>query len=342
MKKGILNTIQTWLAAHWEKLLHAAGWFLVFLTMSEIWFSQNLLKVKIIHSYSIIASVFVFYVNILWLIPAFLKKKRWATYLMALITIVAAMLSAGILIHLGVQGEDSDDLGLLLGLMILGVLFALVYIFTRDWVLNLGYIEKLKSEKLEVELAFLKSQVDPHFLFNTLNTLYALALEEKAGKTADAIAKLGTLMRYNLHDSQVEFVSLGKEMDFIEKYITLQQLRVPERCRIEWVMAPETESWMDKKIAPMLLIPFVENAFKHGVSLTDDTFIHIHFAISEEMLVLTIKNSILPGSTTDERTGIGLQNVKSRLDLLYPGQHDLAIDHQKGIHTTRLEINLHP
>lgn len=342
MKKGIFHTIQTWLIAHWEKLLHAAGWFLVFLTISEIWFSQNLLKVKIIHSYSIFASVFVFYVNILWLIPAFLKKKKWATYLMALLTIVAAMLSAGVLIHLGVEGEDSDDLGLLLGLMILGVLFSLVYIFTRDWVLNLGYIEKLKSEKLAIELAFLKSQVDPHFLFNTLNTLYALALEENGTKTADGIAKLGTLMRYNLHDSQAEFVSLGKEMDFIEKYIALQKLRVPERCRIEWHIEPETDSWRDKNITPMLFIPFVENAFKHGVSLTDDTFIHIHFAISEDLLVLTIKNSIFPGRNADDRAGIGLQNVKNRLDLLYPGQHMLTLDHQKGIHATRLEINLHP
>ncbi|MEZ4826039.1 MAG: histidine kinase [Bacteroidia bacterium] len=341
MKKRLAENINLWLFRHLETILHVAGWIWVVVTLAEIWISPNQIKSKITHSYSILSALLVFYSNLLWLVPLFLKRGKWLIYLLLLLVLAGLLLVSGLMIHLGVEGESADDLGLLMGLMILGILFSLIYTFTRDWIINLRFIERLKSEKLDAELAFLKSQVDPHFLFNTLNTLYALALEENSPKTADAIHRLGILMRYNLHDSQSELVSLHKEMDFIEKYIFLQQMRLPAKCRVEWTIKADDESWMEKKIAPMLLIPFVENAFKHGISPTEDSFIQISCSISNDRLVLTVKNSILD-NLEKTYSGIGLQNVQNRLKLLYPGQHHLSLDLQQGIHITRLEINLHP
>lgn len=187
----------------------------------------------------------------------------------------------------------------------------------------------LKTElgKADANLNFLKSQINPHFLFNALNTLYGTALQEKAERTGEGIQKLGDMMRFMLQENIEDKIMLSKDVDYLNNYIALQKLRTS----ISPDIAIETqieEQINDLLISPMLLIPFVENAFKHGISLQSPSHIKITLQTSGHTLYFDVHNSIhLKQDNDPERlqTGIGLKNVKQRLDLLYPGQHELII-----------------
>ena len=191
------------------------------------------------------------------------------------------------------------------------------------------YVQRLKAEKNAMELAFLKSQMDPHFLFNTLNTLYGMALEEKSDKTADGIARLGTLMRYSLHDSLADFIPLGKEIDYINEYIELQRLRTTEKNRITVNYQINDGIRKKEKIAPMLLITLIENAFKYGISPSEETVIDILLKVENGELILVVKNSIINNFKHVESQGMGLQNLQNRLDLLYGYRHRLDVKRQE-------------
>ncbi|MES2649576.1 MAG: histidine kinase [Bacteroidota bacterium] len=174
---------------------------------------------------------------------------------------------------------------------------------------------------------FLRSQINPHFLFNALNTIYGTALQEKAERTSEGIEKLGDMMRFMLQENMQEKISLVREIDYLNNYISLQKLRtdVSPGIRIETLIAPPVNAI---EIAPMLLIPFVENAFKHGISFRDPSHIKINLEMKEDTLYFDVYNSrhTKPDSDPEkDKTGIGLDNVKQRLILLYPKKHDLII-----------------
>ncbi|MBK8805311.1 MAG: histidine kinase [Bacteroidales bacterium] len=177
------------------------------------------------------------------------------------------------------------------------------------------------NEKLKTELTFLKTQINPHFLFNVLNSIYSLSLK-KSDKVPEIILKLSEMMRYMLYESEVNKVSLDKEIDYINNYISLQKLRVFENCTITFSVSDNTNG---VTIAPMILIPFVENAFKHGISHTDDSPIDISLERKDSKLLFTVKNKLHKNLHTDKTGGIGIQNVKRRLELLYPDKHKLEI-----------------
>ncbi|MBV8253189.1 MAG: histidine kinase [Chitinophaga sp.] len=176
-------------------------------------------------------------------------------------------------------------------------------------------------------LDFLRTQINPHFLFNALNTLYGTALQEEATRTSEGIQKLGDMMRFMLHDNTLEKIPLDKEVAYLQNYIDLQRLRVlvsPD-IKIE-VNIDETNCHHD--IAPMLLIPFVENAFKHGISLRNKSSIVISMSCNEDKIFFDVYNTVHPRPENDperDSLGIGLNNVKERLALLYPGKHELSI-----------------
>lgn len=291
----------------------------------------------------------IFYTNAFWLIPRYLKKRKWLKYFLLLIliaplidilrSIITVMVfnevEGSVLIRFGQAFFNDSSLG---GGVFLGFLFSFAYRFTKDWILNLSLIEKLDAERASMELAFLKSQVDPHFLFNTLNSLYAVALEENSSTTADGIAKLGTLMRYNLHDSQSEYISLRKEIEYIEKYVDLQQLRTTEKNTVQFEVEIEASILDEKKIVPMLLIPLIENAFKYGVSPTEETTISIHLKIAKEKLIMDVENTIIQNIKPEHSTGVGMSNLKERLTLLYPGKHDYS--HKKKGDTFEAHLQL--
>lgn len=177
------------------------------------------------------------------------------------------------------------------------------------------------------DLDFLRSQINPHFLFNALNTLYGTALQESAERTAEGVQRLGDMMRFMLQENMQEKILLVREIDYLNNYIALQKLRTQTSPDITIVLQIE-EHVNALQIAPMLLIPFIENAFKHGISLREPSHINISLQTKENTLYFDVHNSIHPKVVNDTEkynNGIGLENVKQRLTLLYPNKHELVI-----------------
>jgi LytS/YehU family sensor histidine kinase len=176
-------------------------------------------------------------------------------------------------------------------------------------------------------LQYLRSQINPHFLFNALNTLYGTALLEKAEKTGEGIQKLGDMMRFMLHENNQDKIALSRELDYIHNYIDLQNMRLA--LSPDMIIDIQIEEMIGyNEIAPMLLIPFIENAYKHGISLQEKSWINVNLYKKENILHLDVHNSVHPVNINDpERyhSGTGLENVKQRLQLLYPNRHELVV-----------------
>ncbi len=192
---------------------------------------------------------------------------------------------------------------------------------------------ELLTEKLNAEQAFLKSQLNPHFLFNTLNNIYSLTLTQSP-KAPEAVLKLSELMRYMLYESNVEKVSLATEVKYLENFIELQKFRYSGQTFIDFQVAGDLHS---QQIAPLLLIAFVENAFKHGeVNIVHKSLV-ISILLNNNNLNFTVKN-FKKDQNKDEVGGVGLENVRRRLDLIYPNQHSLDV--QENDTTYICELNL--
>ncbi len=189
------------------------------------------------------------------------------------------------------------------------------------------------------ELQLLKSQINPHFIFNSLNILYATALEEKSEKTAESIAKMSNMMRYMLEDNGQEFVSIHKEVKYLKDYIKLQIMR----SSVEHNIDLNIDITYDNAIAPMLLIPFVENAFKHGINPSQSSTLFLNFISSPKKIYFQLINDIdneLVQADFEKGFGIGIDNVEKRLKLIYPRRHQLKIGQENDIFSVVLEIRL--
>jgi LytS/YehU family sensor histidine kinase len=176
-------------------------------------------------------------------------------------------------------------------------------------------------------LQFLRSQINPHFLFNALNTLYGTALMEKADKTGEGIQKLGDMMRFMLHENNQDKIALSRELDYLHNYIDLQNMRIaPSDQMLIEIQIEDIVGYYE--ISPMLLIPFIENAYKHGISLKQRSWINVTLFKKENVLHLDVHNSVHPVNESDperSHSGTGLDNVKQRLQLIYPNAHELVI-----------------
>ncbi|WP_234734936.1 sensor histidine kinase [Tellurirhabdus bombi] len=198
-------------------------------------------------------------------------------------------------------------------------------------------LRKAEQEKLATELSYLKAQINPHFLFNTLNSIYSLAIEQ-SDRTAEAIVKLSALMRYVIRDAHSDLVPVTKELEYISHYISLQKIRLDDTAQIFFT----TEGLPNgKQIAPLILISFIENAFKYGVNPEEDSVIEVAISLNEKELHLYVFNKKVrvvhnEGSTS----GIGIENTKARLQLLYPNQHQLTIQDTDFTFTVDLTLRL--
>jgi sensor histidine kinase YesM len=201
-------------------------------------------------------------------------------------------------------------------------------------------VEKVKKEHTEMELKFLKSQINPHFLFNTLNNLFGIARKIDAMPVADGISKLSHLMRYMLYDSEVDLVTLEKEVNYLNNYIDLQKLRIESLNNIHLNIKLNNYN-PELKIAPLILIPFVENAFKHGISIKEKSEIEIELKTNEKIIAFSVTNTInkLRKNRDDESSGFGLKNVHKRLNLLYPDRYSLNINDDNDKYCISLSIN---
>jgi LytS/YehU family sensor histidine kinase len=186
-----------------------------------------------------------------------------------------------------------------------------------------------------MELQFLKSQLNPHFLFNSLNNIYSLAYQ-KSEKTADAILKLSDIMRYMIYESNEGWVSLEKEVEYLQNFIELQKLRVKDSASVLF----HTQGDIDgQKIVPLILIAFVENAFKHGVVNDANDPIQINLIANKQILHFTVRNQ-KSKANKDRLGGVGLSNVERRLQLLYPEKHKLTVENTPSHYTIKLILDL--
>jgi hypothetical protein len=189
------------------------------------------------------------------------------------------------------------------------------------------YLLQTKLGQSTASFDFLRSQINPHFLFNALNTLYGTALQEGAERTGEGVQKLGDMMRFMLQENMQEKISLSREIDYLENYISLQKLRTDPISSIS-IRTDIREQVPTIQIAPMLLIPFVENAFKHGISFREASHITITLDVKDNTLSFDVYNSKHIKVESDperDKSGIGLNNVRQRLQLMYPRKHDLVI-----------------
>ena len=197
--------------------------------------------------------------------------------------------------------------------------------------------EQLQKEQLRSELNYLKAQINPHFLFNSFNNLYVLAID-KSDKTAPAIEKLSSLFRYILQSSSLEEIAISDEVNVIENYVELERLRY-QNIQIEFNTNIIDGS---RKIPPLLMLPFIENAFKHGASESlDDGYVSINIQQGADQLILECSNTIESSDTkTDSKSGEGIKNVTKRLDLLFPNEYSLHQGSEDRLYTVELIIPL--
>ncbi len=206
-----------------------------------------------------------------------------------------------------------------------------------EWYKNEKQKVLMQSEKVNTELSFLKAQLNPHFLFNSLNSIYALA-NKKSDDTSEAIITLSELMRYMIYETDRALVPLEDELNYIKNYISLQTLRIKDSIGVRFNM----HGSLDHKIEPLLLISFIENAFKYGTDFTGKTDIRIKMTVEDEHLIFEVINHISSLRKKNEHnSGVGLHNIKNRLNLLYPNNHELIItdenDHFRVFLTLKLK-----
>jgi len=199
---------------------------------------------------------------------------------------------------------------------------------------RLSYIQ---SEKLKTEVSYLRAQINPHFLFNTLNSLYALALE-KSDSAPEAILRLSSMMRYVVTESGRDRVALENEINYLKNYISLQRLRMDDSTLLTFTTSGRMTG---KHISPLLLIPFIENAFKYGLNPEEDSAISIHINVSDTVLEMKVTNNkVIINLPPEEQSGHGLNNTRQRLVYLYPEKHKLTIFDTAQHFDVQLILNL--
>lgn len=299
----------------------------------------------------------VFYINTKIWIPRFLFQNRTAVFVALN---VAAVLLVSFLVqrveiwvnlresmeaafkavrNSGVmRKEDSlDYFSLLTALMMIGISTSVAAV--QKWQHDAELREKLEHAKTESELSFLRAQINPHFFFNTLNNIYALTVID-VESSREALHKLSRMMRYVLYDSQQGTVRLSQEIDFAQDYIKLMQLRLTDKVTVQ--LTPP-QPMTDVPIAPMLFLPFIENAFKHGVSATQPSRIEIVIRQDGAKIFVEVKNTLFPekkSTSLEESNGIGLVNTRRRLDLLYPGRYELDVQENRRENEYKVQLEL--
>jgi two-component sensor histidine kinase len=192
-----------------------------------------------------------------------------------------------------------------------------------------------EKNRMQTEIYSLRSQINPHFLFNTLNNIYALTLV-KSDKAGESIIMLSSIMRYMINEQHSDLISLRKEMDYLNSYLELEKLRIPTNVDLDI----KIEGNLNKNtIAPLIFLPFIENAFKHGISTEKNTSIQIHLTVAGDILYMVVKNKKI-NNPKIESSGFGLKNVIKRLDLLYANKYDLQIIDHETTYTVNLKLNL--
>ncbi|MDZ4679303.1 MAG: histidine kinase [Saprospiraceae bacterium] len=280
-----------------------------------------------------------------YVVPRYLKTSKWPLFVFWILVVAAFVFFARIKWAELVNYIESDRYFKMpvdkmlkniirdYSIIALAVCIYIIGDYRKKQQLN----EQLIKAKAEAEIKLLKGQLHPHFLFNSLNNIYSLALM-KSNLTADSILKLTELLDYLVYRANMDKVALSKEVDLLQNYVDLEELRYGEKLKIESEIAVGNPA---VKVAPLILLPFAENCFKHGGVGQEGLFrIQIRLLADQKKLVFHLTNSKKRGKDkTEVNGGVGLENIRKRLTLLYPDRHQLSIDNQPDHYSVRLEIN---
>jgi len=299
--------------------------------------------------FGVLMNQLIFYSTAFFIVPSFLRLKK-------IPHLIITLISAFVLINLfesfidyywlvGFFSTESESYLSYLRynamnsffILLLGLSYALI----KSWFKSEKLKHILYEEKLTTEMAFLKAQINPHFLFNVLNSFYAKALKNNVPELADGIAKLAELMRYMVYETNEDKVALEKEIHHLKNFIKVYQLRIAEEddVSINFVIKGTVNA---VKISPMLLIPFVENAIKHGIDPKTKSIIDISLKVEQKKLYFKVTNTIHQSfyGVVDEPSGFGLDNLKKRLSILYPNTHTLETKEENGYFISFLILQL--
>ncbi len=332
-------------------LQHILFWCVSFYVLLRLFASSGKVE-KIDYIYTAlfhISLIVGIYANLSILIPKFLSKKRYFLYGILLIGIIIGTAKFNILFFDKWVGYVLSGYYFISYYEFIDIIkFVVVYIGITSLIkLSKGWFElseanhrlnQLQKEKIETELKALKGQINPHFLFNSMNSIYSLSLN-KSEKTPEIILKLSDIMRYIIYEANADFVHLTKEVAYLKDYIDLQKLRSDNRATITFDIKGELSNII---IAPLLFFPLVENSFKHGIKgATGKSFVSILLDISKEKIKFRIENNkgITDNVEKKEYKGIGLDNVLKRLDMIYPNKHKIVISDINDTFTVELIID---
>ncbi len=325
---------------YFTKGLHVLIWLLLLTVPALMLHGQDFFHLPPNYFlYSNLFHIALFYFNAYWLYPKLMTRRRWPLYPLALIALFALsyrikMAFIGLYPAYPVNEQNQSIVFFpLIPFFIASIIYRLVI----DKLAQDRKAKELKTERLDSELKFLRSQVSPHFLFNMLTNMVALA-RQQSPLLESSLIRLSELLRYMLYDSAEGKITLAQEIEYINNYVALQQLRFGDQVTVVTNIkndSPESE------LEPMLLVPFIENAFKHGIGLVTDPYIRINLQVQEKKLQFSVENNYQKGdSSKDRNKGIGVENVKHRLELLYPKKYELLIKDDQQVFSVHLKLAL--
>lgn len=341
--KILINNIQI---SNKQLRQYALVCFVIALISTVINHQESYFEEFIYELISVFFFALIIFVNVKYLFPLYLQKNNFGTHLLylAIASAIITPIRTYILFQVtsDIAGKHfvlNNQFTTFFSTFLIGS-GSSIYCAMMDWLKGQNQKQELRNETLQSELKFLKSQINPHFLFNTLNSLYALTLK-KSDLAPEIVLRLSEMMRYMLYECNEKQVPLEKEVNYLMNYLELEKLRHGTKLDVDLKVAGSIKF---QKIAPLMFIPFVENSFKHGVShhITKG-FVNINISADDQLLDLTIENSktpTMPSTSLKKSGGIGLANIKRRLELLYPEQYQLNISEQPNTYSVNLKINL--
>ena len=327
---------------------HVAFWLANVIFIVLLYGSTLGIRRSVIHNFIWLPARFLYtYPLILWFIPRYLFKNKYIIFsILAILWGIAGWLlnvyfrqyffdPIQVFLKFVPVVQGSGQPGSYLVLVITATFASMIVVF-KYWIKTQRQWMQAEKDKVTAELQLLKAQVHPHFLFNTLNNIYSFSLESSP-KTPGLILKLSSLLSYMLYDCKADEVLLEKEIEIMKNYIDLEKERYGNKIEISWDVDGDVK---DKYISPLLLLPFLENAFKHGTSeQLEKPWLSVDISVSETMLKCKIANSKNEDAPASNH-GIGIQNVKKRLAFIYPGKHELKMNDEGNFFVVSLAIEL--
>lgn len=328
------------------RLHHLAGWLLLFAGWYYFRYQDYPRGAALITLIKVVDLMLMVYITNYLLIPRLLYRKKYLSFILVYIFIVAGCSILKMQVEELVFGSPgffnvSGDLkariydNIIPHLLLVSTTAA--FKLLTDYAAARVRLGDMAKEKAETELQFLKSQINPHFLFNSLNGIYFL-IDKQNTDARQTLLQFSDLLRYQLYDCNADSIAIEKELVYLKNFVQLQQMRKDNNYDITVDINNNVSGF---SITPLLLIPFVENAFKHISNHTDAVnFVHICMKKENDQLVFRVENSKDNSTSTETRGGIGLANVRRRLELIYPGRHTLHIQNNSSIYTVQLQLSL--